>query len=122
MMNNLGKADPQYAWRLGGRAPHLRWIPPPPPRPRPPVIRLRRGALPGDSAPRGRAAFHHRRIIGERLGFAIGIVSTLPFSHATPVALVMVGPLPWRVGYGLWVAVIDGQALAAADNLALPGE
>ncbi len=37
-------------------------------------------------------------------------------------ALVQVGPLRWRVGYGLLVPVIDGQAVAAADYLALPGE
>jgi hypothetical protein len=44
----------------------------------------------------------------------------LKLNHKT--ALVQVGPRRWRVGYGLLVPVIDGQALAAADNLALPGE
>ncbi len=37
-------------------------------------------------------------------------------------ASVQVGTLRWRVGYGLLAPVIDGQAVAAADHLALPGE
>ena len=37
-------------------------------------------------------------------------------------ASVQVGTIRWRVGYGLLVPVIDGQAVAATYHLALPGE
>lgn len=117
-----------YDWRLGGRAPYPQDDPPTAgdyflTLPNPYATdsasavtamvtghKVVKGAIawgPGTAEGQGGPLPTLAELLRARLGFAIGIVSTVPFSHATPAALVSHGPR--RDDYPALAAQILGE-------------